>query len=333
MTVIHSTSTGQGLDHLELSFDQPLPRALVHKSGVGEVFVTDSQRLAPDLVAVAGQLPWSHAFYSDAGSSRSGIDLMAILELGRQSVYVVGNRHLGIPLHAKYVIRHMRGSLGPQLDQLELPRPTPVILMFKIPRIYGTEERVTGFDLAIEIIDTGGALIGEFGGSCSWMTPADWRVLRTATRADLGVPAEPVFPSRDPGTVPARDVGRSFAGNSVISRPQLSGDHATADLTPDPTHVPLFDHAHHHLPGIVQVEGCRQLAVWAAARTLGVSAGDFEVRRAAAQFSAVAEFDLPTQARGTLEPAPDRPGLLARIELVQAHETIGGAEIELGLRL
>lgn len=315
-----------------LRFDAVLPREVVHKSAASEVFVTDSRQLDGEHFALAGLLPSSHAFYNDTVAAGARLDVMALVELGRQSAYVVGHRHLGIPVDAKYVVRSLGASLVPELDGLELPQPTPVLLAFRVLRTFGPEGVVTGFELAVEFSLPGGGPIGAFWGSCSWMPPPAWRALRVATREELGLALDPQLPGRDPETVPASEVGRSVAGNAVLARPRRDGDAVLAELTPDPSHVPLFDHAHHHVPGVVQVEGARQLAIWGAARMLGVTAAELEPRRLTARFGAVAEFDLSTRMRGRIVAAPDGSGACAQVELLQRELVIGASEVEVAVR-
>lgn len=278
----------------DLTFDQPVPRGVVHKSGIGEVFLTDCVQLTPEQFAIAGELPRSHAFLSDHAAAPRGAALMAAVELFRQSVYVVSHGHWGVPLDAKYVLRGFHARLTPHGAALDPARPTPVIIDAHVAEAFTYRGARCGARMELELVAVDGPSLGSFEISFSWMSPARWEAMRAKGGANDGAPpaAPPREASPPAGLVAPEAVGRSHPSNVVLADPVVAADgRVTGVLRTDPYHVPLYDHPGDHVSGMALAEGWRQLALWAAVEHLGCTPADLVVDDFACAFSAVAEFD------------------------------------------
>ncbi|WP_246890403.1 AfsA-related hotdog domain-containing protein [Streptomyces scabiei] len=75
----------------ELSYDATVPRTLVHRASIAEVFVTDSAQTGEDTYAVAAQLPRGHLI----GEHSPAYDFTLLVEVVRQAGVLVAHRHMG----------------------------------------------------------------------------------------------------------------------------------------------------------------------------------------------------------------------------------------------
>ncbi|OLT16522.1 hypothetical protein BJF78_13955 [Pseudonocardia sp. CNS-139] len=66
-----------------LTYDRTVPRQMVHRAAVAEVFVTDAVQVAEKQVRVAVQLPPSHGYFGDHASGQ--VDPLLLLEAARQA--------------------------------------------------------------------------------------------------------------------------------------------------------------------------------------------------------------------------------------------------------
>lgn len=302
-----------------LSFAAPIDRAVIHKTGVGEVFVTDSVRVADDLILVAGELPQAHAFYNDHAGVTPQLTLLAALEIARQCGYVLGHRHFGAALDAAYVLRTMHGSLAAPTGTM--PATRQVVLRMRLLEQFGHHGVTTGVRAQLELAPCDGPPLGTLGLSFSWMARERWQRLRAALRT---TPVRLPAPRRSlpAALVAPTQVGLQLPANVLLASPRLAADGSSrAELLVDPHHAPIFDHPGDHVSGVALLEGWRQHAVWCAAQQFGVAAAELRASSVDAEFCAVAEFDAPLRSHAVL----DATRGLVRVESRQGDQVVGAA--------
>src|SRR5687767_13816783 len=104
MALSRSSTTvpsGEG-DQAALSFEATVPRRLVHKRALGEVFLTGSAALDDDNFVCAGQLPRSHSFFNDGPPG--WYDPLLVLEAARQAGLLVSHEYLGVPIGSQFLV-------------------------------------------------------------------------------------------------------------------------------------------------------------------------------------------------------------------------------------
>ncbi|MGW3360285.1 ScbA/BarX family gamma-butyrolactone biosynthesis protein [Streptomyces bungoensis] len=284
-----------------MQFTRTLPRELVHRAAVAEVFLTDAERRGRDEVLLAAQLPRHHAFYHDTLAPRTRHDPLLLLEACRQGIFVVAHRYFDVPLGHKFLLRAIDFEVPDPVALARGDRPTEAVVATRVEHRFRTRAGVTGlrlhFTLAIGAREALSARIDY-----SWMPPQDWTRLRARQRGALGLPEVPVaLPAAhvDPALV-----GRRDPANAVISPPRAAGDgNRTAHLVADTSHPTLYDHWVDHVPGMLELEAFRQLALTAA-----VAAGTVRTPTAlpvglALRFRSFAEMDLPMECRAVADPA------------------------------
>lgn len=306
-----------------MQFTRTLPKELVHRAAIAEVFLTDAKRTGEDEVLLAAQFPRLHAFYDDTLAPRTHHDSFLLLEACRQAIFVVAHRHLDVPLGHKFLLRTVESDV---LDPTALAigdTPTEAVITARIEERLRSRSGMAGLRLAFTMTMRGRpALSARI--DYSWMRPQDWTRLRAGQRGALGLSRPPVAPLGGP-CADAAAVGRRDPANVVISPPGPTGDGGSeARLVARITHPTLYDHWVDHVPGMLELEACRQLALTAA-----VSAGTLCAPTAlpvglSARFHRFAEMDLPLVCRT----APALPEAGVECTLHQLGTLVAEARID-----
>ncbi|MGQ4380521.1 ScbA/BarX family gamma-butyrolactone biosynthesis protein [Streptomyces sp. SAS_267] len=306
-----------------MQFTRTLPEQLVHRSAAAEVFLTDAERHGEDEMLLAARFPRRHAFYDDTLGPGDLLDPLLLLEACRQGIFVVAHRYLGVRPGHKFLLRTVEFEVPDPAALTREDRPTEAVVVTRIERRFRTRAEVRGLRLRFTLsIDGREALLARI--DYSWMPPEDWTALRAGQRGALGLPAVPVA-LRGARVEPAL-VGRRTPANTVISPPRTADDGThTADLVPETTHPTLYDHWVDHVPGMLELEAFRQLALRAC-----VSAGTVRTPSPlpvalSARFRRFAEMDLPLECRT----APARPGADIECTLRQPGALAAEARIRL----
>ncbi|MFB7472634.1 ScbA/BarX family gamma-butyrolactone biosynthesis protein [Kitasatospora sp. NPDC056184] len=280
----------------ELSFDSTVPRALVHRTAIAEVFVTDSARVgdpAPEsdehTFEVAAQLPRGHVVGERGGS----YDFLLLVEVLRQSGVLVAHQYLEVPLDRAFIFSALNLTIS-GLEALRIgPRPAHAVLSTTVRPKRNPAGRVLGFDFTGTFwLDGVPAITGS--GALTFVTNRAFQMLRAGNRKKLDgrSPRHPQLLRSAPSLV-----GRRDAFNIVLTEPSVSeSGTASALLVVDTGHPHLFDHQLDHVPGNLQLEAARQLSVAAVAKLHGLPAESLVVTAARAEFTDFAELDLVTRA-------------------------------------
>jgi 2-oxo-3-(phosphooxy)propyl 3-oxoalkanoate synthase len=280
-------------DRIELSFEQTVPRSLVHKRSLENVLLTEIGASAEDRFFCAGRVPAAHRFFNDAGRSPH-TDILFFTELGRQASLAVSHRFLGVAQEDAFIFEGSEAILAPGAWTAALHEsPDAVFVDIHAREITRRRNDVVSRVVADHVMWIGGEQV--FLGTGAWtIQPAALfqRLRRSSARV-----APPAAPTGTCPTPRAR-LARTSGDNVVISPPQagIAGTSWTASLIVDPGHPYFFDHACDHVPGMLLLEGCSQLALAADATTGRACVASYDMR-----FGQFVECDRP--ATLTLEPA------------------------------
>ncbi|MER7050405.1 ScbA/BarX family gamma-butyrolactone biosynthesis protein [Streptomyces jumonjinensis] len=286
-------AAGERSAPVELSYDSTVPRSLVHRLAVAEVFVTDSVQSGEDSFVVAAQLPRGHVIGEGAL-----YDFTLLLEVVRQAGVLAAHRHLGVPLASAFILRDLSlRTTG--FEPLRIgSRPADVVLSLDARPRRNRAGRVQGFSFTGEIqVDGEPAMLGQ--GGLLILSKAAYRVLRSKRLVpDHPGFLLPRFTAADPSAV-----GRRNARNVFITDPVSESDHSEffAQLVVDTSHPHMFDHPLDHVPGHLQMEAARQLAVASVARLHGLDPYTLAVASIVTSFTDYTELDRITRLRATVD--------------------------------
>lgn len=305
-----------------------IPRELVHRIAIAEVFVTSIAARSEAEFVTTAQLPRSHAYFGDhTGGLEFRYDPMMVMEAARQSGMAVVHSYFGIPFDRAFLLRTFNGTAaaGP-VWEIEA-QPAELELVTRVTRLYKTDDALTGLSVEVEVTRRGVRML-SVDSKFSWIERKQWDLLRRNVRKAAGLSEE--FTEALPvGTraTPA-EVGRQLASNVVISSPRTAGDATIATLVSDTNHATMFDHPVDHVPGSLQIEACRQLGVSALNSRTGC--GTAALDSVQSNFTGFLELDRPSEITATVVTVDDGHATI-RATIDQFGRT--AAHFELGFTL
>jgi hypothetical protein len=246
---------------IELSFEQTVPRSLVHKRSLENVLLTEVGAYGEDRFYCAGRVPSLHRFFNDAGRSPH-TDILFFTELGRQASLAVCHSFLGVSYDDVFIFEGSEATLGPGAWTAALqPSSESVLVEIHARDITRRRNGAVSRVLADHVMWIGGEQV--FFGTGAWtIHPAAifQRLRRGSASASSGA-GDAQKPLAREATTRAR-LPRARGENVVISSPRRDETDGawTASLIVDPAHSYFFDHPCDHVPGMLLLEGCAQLA-------------------------------------------------------------------------
>lgn len=295
-----------------VDFQQTIPRYLVHRAAVSEVFVTDLHMLGRDRFEVGAQWPRRHGFYGPP--TQDSHDPMLYAETFRQALLLVAHRAYRIPLEHAFISDHKTCAVE-AAGLTTAGRPVDVVMRISAHEVEYRGKNIRGMRSDVDCYRDG-ALIGAATERWRCISPAVYRRLRGDRFAAMPFQAR-ILPTVQPALV-----GRERPEDVLVAETSVPG---RLSLQFDPDHAVLFDHPVDHVPGMVLAEGARQAALLTvgAPRALPVRM-DFE-------FHTFVEFDAECLLT-TEELASAADGArVVRVLLEQRGRTV--ASVTLHLRL
>lgn len=254
-------------------FQQTVPRHLVHRAAVSEVFITDLSIAGEDTFHLGAQWPRSHGFF---GPKAGYHDPMLLTETIRQATLVIAHQAYGVPQDSKFVLQEIWYDIdepGLRLDG----RPADIVLIAVAYEVRRRGKSVAGMRLEFACYRD---LRRVGGGGINWrcVTPTSYARLR-GRRAGVRPAALPLPPPVDPCLA-----GRDNPADVVLA---ATGQHNMWTLRVDTGHPVMFDHPVDHVPGMTSMEGMRQAALCLTGAGAGVPI------RGRFSFDRYLELDLP----------------------------------------
>ena len=276
-----------------ISVEQTVPRSLVHKRSLENVLLTEVNALAEDRFLCGGRIPRAHNFFNEVGR-RPESDILFYTELGRQASIAISHQFLDVARDQVFIFEQSQATLANTSGMSGFPSGAESIVIDisireKQTRKNGSVSRVT----ADYIMYHDGELV--FHGTGTWMMQPPALFERLRKMAAKGAPGAP----RTPAPVPLRRDGV----NLVISGPTRGEDENefAATLLIDQSHAYFFDHPCDHVPGMLMLEGCAQLAKSAVAQTGGAATA--RLCGCDVNFTQFVECEIPTTMVARVSPA------------------------------
>ncbi|MGC5362147.1 ScbA/BarX family gamma-butyrolactone biosynthesis protein [Streptomyces sp. DT24] len=261
----------------KLRFDRTVPRALVHRASVAEVFLTDSCRLDRDRFLVAAQWPRNHALYQLDAAGYS--DPMLLAETVRQAAIFLVHRFYDVPLTRHFIFC--------DLDfRIENPAPfrakggVPLQVVLDSSFTCDPEKPDGRFGARVETsVEVGGVVCARAAVRFLVVGSAQYRRLRYRRAAPAPLPVQPPPMSGAPclaadaglrraenvllSPAPVDEVGEVGEANGTVGTvgtgvTRKAGEAGSWRLRLDTRHPGYFEHPSDHVPGMVLVEAFRQ---------------------------------------------------------------------------
>ncbi|MGW0515039.1 ScbA/BarX family gamma-butyrolactone biosynthesis protein [Streptomyces olivaceoviridis] len=294
-----------------LTFQRTVPRRLVHRASVAEVFLTDALALGDDRFLLGAQWPRDHALYHPDVLGRS--DPLLAAETIRQALVYLAHWHYAIPLDRRFVGRRMELDITEPQALRVTGQPLPVVLEARWEWVDSRPPHRHGMRLEAELV-VGERKIGRGSLQVVALDERRYSVLRRRTGGSgTVIPAQ----RRRVLTLPAAQVGRLRGKDSVLAATGRAGEW---ELHADLDHAVLFDHPTDHVPLMVLLEGVRQLGHLVTSGP-GASGGRPAVASQLTSLTvdclAFAELDPPVRLRVTDDRTTSRGGRYLAIDATQ----------------
>ena len=282
---------------IDLNFEHPVPKALVHKRLENNVLVTDVRQLGQDTFLCGGIVPKGHNFLDEEGREPTR-DILFYTELGRQASIAVSHRFFDVPMDYCFIMGGSAIELLPQCQGQENE--------FGFNRI-AMQIRVREKQLRKGTLTTAQAEYAFFNersqvirGTGSWNLqprPLFERVRRSALANLPPGDGQVALTAAEPTAL-----GRRDTNNVVISYPEeLLERRYSARLQVDLEHPFFFDHPLDHVPGLLVFEGCSQLAMISIALATRSRVRDLVLDGCEIRFDRFVELSLETELEACIE--------------------------------
>ncbi|YCH17934.1 hypothetical protein M1E17_03185 [Arthrobacter sp. D1-29] len=224
------------------SFSNTVPRELVHRRAISEVFMTDIHRVGEGRYLAAAQWPRLHPFFH---SGAGAYDTALIAESLRQATILVAHAMEGVPLGQVFLMPDMAvQSLGGHAGDPGTPAEVHVLLDASVSR---RNAHGPGAMRIKARFDVGGRAIATGTAGARLVDPESYARMRRRAGAD--------GPSPQTKPLPAELVGHRFSHNVVLGH---EGPAGSWPLHVDGSNPTFFDHPLDHVPGLLMVEAVRQ---------------------------------------------------------------------------
>ncbi|MEU9602085.1 ScbA/BarX family gamma-butyrolactone biosynthesis protein [Streptomyces sp. NPDC048109] len=303
----------------ELSYDSCVPRTLVHKRAVSEVFVTDAVRQGPGRFAIAAQWPRDHVFFQPGAEGTS--DPLLWIETVRQAGIYLSHRFYDVPLNHPFVLASLDFSLEDAQPPTHVPAPHAVRLDTTCDVKAQDARRLS---MALEaVVSVDGRTRGRVGLTWQAVDPRRYDVLRRRNSP----PSENADAPAIAGAValPPEAVGRRYDRDVTLA--SALGTARAWNLRLDPGHPVLFDHACDHIPGMALLESFCQASALTSVGSGGPAPRVWTLQSGSVHFTCFGEPDLPVVITARPEPAaPGRPGTRgSRVAAIQGDRPLASA--------
>lgn len=235
--------TEKGFEEDQKQFVATVPRHLVHRRSVSEVFLTGVEDNGQNTYTVFAQWPRWHPYF---GADVVGLDSALVIETMRQATILVAHSQLNVALGSQFLMSDISLAMDRDFE------PDPAI---------PTEARLS---VVVSDLKMAGESVSAFrtqavfwrGESRIAMSTAGARIAAARTYARmragrvLSIPKQMVMPS-----MPASQVGCRSRWNIVLGRP-LGPRSWTLHV--DCSNPTFFDHPLDHVPGVLLIEAVRQ---------------------------------------------------------------------------
>jgi hypothetical protein len=310
----------------ELSFEQTVPRSLVHRTALGEVYVADSLQSGDEEYVLAIQIPRAHCVWFDRRVAYH--DPLSMAEAARQGAYVVVHRHIGLPPGLTFSLQH----LELRVEELagcrdSLTAPLQGVLTLRIVEQTRNARGLGSMTLAGDIAVDGRVAVRVSGGLV-FLASDDFTALRAYQRRRN--PPESAPPPASGPPLAAEASGRLDRRNSVLGEPVADGDEPVRyPVIIDQQHPSFFDHGYDHVPGPLILEAYRQAAIVLAHGAGALPSPVCALVGLAATFKDFAELDARLEVSAAVDRHPDGGGVAVELALHQFGKELSTARVRL----
>ncbi|MFC5741322.1 AfsA-related hotdog domain-containing protein [Dyella tabacisoli] len=324
----------------KLDFDGTLSKKLVHKASIDQVLLTGYMPEPDNGTLLSAQLPRSHGFYCENMVEAKNYDIAALIEICRQACFVVAHTQFGVPLEGngyqflfQELVATMVSTRSEAFGEKAGSQPIQLVVRSTIEKEWKKKSGVTfGLQWFYSLATPDGVQVAQIKIKQTWLERSAWRQIREIMRRERGISSHLEIPAAPNSELMPSEVARTNPHNVVLHGLRRLGEHSyEAEARIDTRHPVLFDRSTEHIYAMIQIEVCRQLALYAASKALGIEAFDLEVWKCDSTFLTVGELNLPARVQATVK-ADDSGTHRASVSLAISQQDRQISVFEVGVR-
>lgn len=294
----------------QVKFQQTVPRELVHRAAVSEVFVTDMRVVGDDRFVVGAQWPRAHSFYGPRAGGWH--DPLLLVETVRQAGLLVAHQAYGVAQGDQFSWHEVSFSVNTR-RMSPAERPAEVVLEVAARDVRARGRSVVGMGMRCACYRDG-CRVGTCAVRWSRLSPAAYaRVRGRRYGARSG-------PGQAPRAVAPGLVGRDVESDVLLAASPRAD---TWLLRVDTGHPVLFDHPIDHVPGMLTMEAARQAALLVTGQPRALPV------RGAFAFTSYIELDEPCLVHADAQPAQEAGTVDVAVVLEQGDAVPATGAVEL----
>ncbi|MDI5974516.1 AfsA-related hotdog domain-containing protein [Streptomyces sp. SL13] len=311
----------------QLSTERTLPRHLVHRAALAEVFLTDFQSVDEETFHASAQLPSAHFYYNDI-TGRTAHDPMAVFESVRQMLLCAMHLQHDAGADTKSITATATMDITDP-EPLRTRGPLDLLLLGRVELAKEYQGAVSRVIHAVRIL-AGDREIGTITVDTAQRPDPVYANLRMGHRTTMPPSSDTVCAHPGGAPVPAWLVGRERAENVVLDSARTAGEDLVARLRVPVAHPSMFDHPQDHVPGPVMMEAARQAVLLLAAERQDRSPGSLYLRNVTASYLRFAELDSDITVTARPVTADDGAVVAAEVSFGQDGDDVARMRVQLG---
>lgn len=310
--------------------ENTVPRSMVHRAAVSEVFLTGAVLVNEGHFRCIAQLPRTHSYFSEHTHRAAHYDMLLLLEVFRQASIYISHAFLKVSAQDKFIYLDSVTRVTERSALVVGDRPALAEIDVYVVDEYVRHGERSGVTLNMALSINGQVAARHERMSIRWMSGGAWNKMRA--RGLVAIPADADAQAQLPAPLSPSAVGRHWLNNVVLGRDLQQGpDALVAPLIVDLNNPAIFDHPLDHIPGMLLLEGFRQVALLAANQQLQLGPEELLLSSCHVVFTRFGEFGLPTRVRADLASlALDEQGRVTlALDVEQGGAVLATAELQL----
>lgn len=304
-----------------VDFNRTIPRTLTHKRRIENVYLTSLSQTSEADFVVGAYVPQANVFLNEMRSHPGDVTL-TIAEIGRQAGMAVCHEYLGVAHANAFILNSAGMEMLPAIHAVDWSADDSLVINISVKETSHAEDGSLRSIGASEEFYANGVLVCRQFNDWAIQPVARYRRLRELSRNKA---------RRDTAADP-RVGGMKIQGNVQAKRSVLSDSYwvgqggacFVAILKVDQNNLFFFDHANDHVPGMLILEGMRELASDLSTRFSWPDEHQPRIRGLEMGFRNFAELDAPVTLIARLgEGSPEQGQPLSlRLEARQSGKTV-----------
>lgn len=314
-----------------LDFARTISRDLTHKRLIENVWVTSMYRATETKFLCGAYLPHANAYLNDM-KFHSGDVMLKIIEIGRQIGTAICHEFMGVAQDNAFILNDVFLETLPGWNQTDWRANDSLVSQLTVTR--------RDYDRDGQLRSIRADAVNQVGGRAVCRGYSDWSIQPRQRYRRMRDIARSKF-VRLAGSMDRREVpdDRIRISTSLPLRGSVLNDDLwiggggrtfIATLKVDQANLFFFDHANDHVPGMLMLEGMRQLALDIASRLSRPREGFPGITDVTVNFQTFAELDQPVEIMAHLQdPDGDTAGqpFRMRLEARQLGRPVTGAQV------